>query len=79
MTRRGKSHAGKKEFTVKCGERLGSENMCGEEVGGERPPHPKIGKFLCGEGLALGAILNQLGFKLVNPTYCDEAFSASIH
>jgi hypothetical protein len=41
MTRRGKSHAGKKEFTIKCGERLGSENMCGEEVGGERPPHQK--------------------------------------
>ncbi len=39
MARRGKSHAEKKEFTVKCGERLGGENMCGEEVGGERPPH----------------------------------------
>jgi hypothetical protein len=39
MTRWGKSHAGKKEFTVKCGEKLGGENMCGEEVSGERPPH----------------------------------------
>ncbi len=42
MTMRGKSHAGKKEFTVECGERLGGVNMCGEEVGGESPPHQKI-------------------------------------
>jgi hypothetical protein len=32
-----------------------------------------------GEGFALGVILIQLGFKLVNPTYHYETFSASLH
>ncbi len=39
MTMRGKRHAVNAKMTVYCGERLGDEKCCGEEVGGETPPH----------------------------------------
>ncbi len=39
---RGKRHAVNAKMTVYCGERLGDEKCCGEEVGGETPPHQEL-------------------------------------